>query len=316
MSKTAEVTRLGGHDVTLTHRDRILFPDDGITKGDILAYYAGIAPYMLPYVREHPLMLQRFPNGIGKPGFIQQEASDYFPEWVERVSVKKEKGRIEHALINNPASLVYLANQGVLTFHMWQSRADKPNFPDRMVFDLDPSGDDFQTACATAKSFRKLLDTIGLPAFVMTTGSRGLHVVVPLDRSEPFESVRDFAREIGGWMAAQLPDHLTVEHRIAKRGDRLFLDPLRNAYAHTAVAPYSVRAKAGAPVATPVTWEELIGCKLGSRHYTIRNVFDRLKKKGDPWKDMARQAVSISKARKQFAALSKPSSSSRKTRGL
>lgn len=304
---SATLTKLNGHELTLTHREKIYFPKDGISKGEVLAYYAGIAKAMVPHIKDHPLMVQRFPNGIGKSGFIQQAAPEHAPAWLRRVSVAKEEGRIEHVVCNNAATLVYLANQGALTFHMWQSRAPKVTFPDRMVFDLDPPDDDFTLACQTAQVFHALLDDLELPNYAMTTGSRGIHVVVPLDQSEPFASVRAFARTLGEWMADKLPDQLTTEQRIAKRGPRLFLDSLRNAYAHTAVAPYSIRAKEGAPVATPLNWDELRGCSINARRYTIKNIFQRLAKTDDPWREMHRKAVGLKHAKALLPSLSRHS---------
>lgn len=294
--ETKEV-RLDGHTVDVTHPDRVLFPDSGITKGELADYYRKIADRMLPYVQGRPLVLNRYPEGIEEPGFVQQHASTSAPEWLRRATVEKERGTVTHAVADSAAALVYLANQSVVTLHVWQSRVDDLHHPDRMVFDLDPPGEDFEPVRRAARAVRALLDELGLPAFLMTTGSSGLHVVTPLDRRADFDTVRAFARDAADVLAARHPDVLTAEQRKAKREGRVFLDILRNTYAHTAVAPYAVRALPGAPVATPLDWDELARPDLDARRYTVRNVFRRLARKADPWSGMNEQATGLEEAR-------------------
>jgi len=303
--------KVGRATVKLSSLDRVVFPDDGITKGDAVDYYHRIAEWMLPHVEDRPLTLHRFPDGIGGEGFMQQHAPAFYPKWVARATVGATEGAVTHAVANNAATLVYLANQGVITAHVWLSRVDRLDFPDRLIFDLDPPDDGpasaeeaFAPVRAGARAVRALLDEIGLPAYLMTTGSSGLHVVVPLDRSDPFDDVREFARNVAEVLVRRTPDAFTLEHRIAKRGGRLYLDVLRNAYAHTAVAPYAVRARAGAPVAMPIAWEELSDPRLHPGRYTIRNAFRRLSRlKRDPWADIRRRGHSLSVPRRRLAAL-------------
>lgn len=296
----ARSVRVGRHTVEVTNAGRVLFPESGITKGDLVDYYRRIADRMLPHLEGRPLTLNRYPEGIGRPGFVQQHAADHYPAWVARATVEKEGGTITHVVADNAATLVYLANQGVVTLHAWLSRVDRPRHPDRLIFDLDPPGDDFEPVRQAARAARALLDELDLPAFLMTTGSSGLHVVVPLDRSADFEAVRDFAREAAGVLADRHPDLLTTEQRKAKRGDRVFLDVMRNTYAHTAVAPYAVRARPGAPVATPLDWDELKDPKLHAGRYTIKNVFRRLAQKEDPWTGLGRRACALAAARRRL----------------
>lgn len=288
----------GRYTVEISNEDKVFFPDAGITKGDVIAYYRKIADTILPHLKDRTLSMQRFPDGITSDGFYQKEAGDYFPDWIKTVKIKKKNGSNNQVVIENAATLVYLANQGMITPHIWLSRIDKPDHPDRLVFDLDPPGDDFGPVRTAAKELVAFLDDLGLPAFVQTTGSTGLHLAVPLDRSENFDSVRDFAQKIASILADRHPDDLTTEVRKQKRRGRVFLDTARNAYGQTFVAPYSLRPRADAPVAAPITFKELDRSSLSPRKYTIRNIFHRLGAVHDPWRNINRRAVSLAKARR------------------
>ena len=298
------VVKLNGHEVEVSSLDKVIFPDDGVTKGDLIEFYQRIARFMLPHVKDHPVTMQRFTNGIGEAGFYHKEMPEYFPDWIETARVEVlEDGEIQdQVLANNEATLVYLANQYTVTLHIWLSRADDLWHPDRMIFDLDPPGD-FEVARSTAFLVRETLEEIGLVPFVMTTGSRGLHVVTPLDRSAHFDETRDFAKDLAQLLADRHPDTLTIEMRKKERGGRLFLDYVRNGYAATAVAPYSVRARPGASVATPLTWDELNDPDLRSNTYTLRNIWDRLDKVGDPWHGMKKHARGLAGPRRKLDAI-------------
>lgn len=298
------ILRIGNHSVAISRADKVLFPDDNITKGDIINYYRRIATRMLPLIRGHPVVMQRFPDGLYREGFYQKETPEYFPDWITRVTVEKERGHITHVVCENAATLVYLANQACITPHLWLSRKDKLQFPDRMIFDLDPEKD-FKSACITALRLRKLLQETGLQALLMTTGSRGLHVVVPLDRKNDFETVRSFAQDAARILVKHYPDQLTTEQRLNKREGRLFIDTLRNAYAQTAVAPYALRAKPGAPVATPVRWNEMTKKDFSAQKYTIKNIFRRLESQGDPWPGAFRRGQSLGRPRRRLEELSR-----------
>lgn len=285
-----------GHTIGLSNLDKVLFPQSGITKGDLVEYYRRIAQVALPHYRDRPLTMQRFPDGIGKDGFYQKDIPDYFPDWIDRVRLDKEGGTVTHAVANNSATLVYLANQGCVTPHLGLARRDKPDHPDRLIFDLDPSDDNIDTLRTAAESVKSALDRVSLGSFIQTTGSRGVHIVVPLDRSAAFDDVRAFARALMQHTAEANPDLLTIEQRKDKRGKRVFLDYLRNAYGQTAVAPYAVRAIEGAPVATPLKWRELEDSRFHPRRYTIRNVFRRLAQIEAPWTDLPRQSHALKDA--------------------
>jgi bifunctional non-homologous end joining protein LigD len=293
--KIKDMIKVGAHTIELSNQDKILFPKSKITKGDLVHYYENVAPFMVPHLRDRPLNMMRFPNGITHEGFYQKEAPDYFPSWIATASIaKKNDGKTNYVLVNNDATLVYLANQGLITPHIWLSRVPKEDNPDRMIFDLDPSpGVGFDTIRWAARELRKKLEEKDLPVFLMTTGSRGLHVVVPLKRTETFEQVKSFAREVALELVEKFPSKLTLEMSKAKRGKRIFVDILRNAYAQTGVAPYGVRAIEGAPVATPIEWKEL--GLVTPQKYTIKNIFRRLKAKGDVWAFIEQHAVRLPK---------------------
>lgn len=285
-------------EVEVTHPDRVLFPDSssqkGITKRDLVDYYGEVADTMLPLLRGRALSVQRFPRGIGEQGFVQQDFADSLPDWMSGVEVAKEGGTVVHPLAERREALRWLANQNCITLHIWQSRRDRLHNPDRLVFDLDPSDTDFAVVRATARATAGVLDDLGLACYVQTTGSRGLHVVAPVRPDTDFDTARQFARDVADVVAADDAKHRTVEVRKDKRGGRVYLDIMRNAYAQTAVAPYSVRARAGAPVATPLEWDELDTRGLRAGRFTIRDVPKRLAGQRDPWADMSRHARSLS----------------------
>lgn len=286
--------RVGRYAVRLTNPNKVLFPESGITKLELARYYLKVGPFMLSHLRGRPVVLHRFPDGIHRSGFIQQEAADYFPGWVHRATVPKVSGgTITHPTVANVTTLVYLANLGTITVHNWLSRADRPRQPDRLVFDLDPPDDDFGPVRTVARILRDSLEGLGLRPFVMLTGSRGAHVVVPIKRGPDFDDVRAFADRVAGLLAEKYPMLVTTEDRLEKRAGRLYVDTKRNAYGQTAVAPYAVRAKPGAPVATPVDWPDLDAAGLTSRRYNIREVPDRLARRGDPWARLGREAADL-----------------------
>jgi bifunctional non-homologous end joining protein LigD len=296
-AKAAEVLHVDGHSVNITRPEKILFPEDGITKGDLIRYYQRMSPWMLPHLEGRPLAMQRFPDGIDQPGFFQKAAAAYFPAWIKKVTVQKAGGTVRHVVCDDAATLVYLANQACITPHIWLSRADQKNFPDEMIFDLDPSTDDFAAVIEAALALRRVLDDLELPVFIKTTGSRGLHVSVPLRPEQDFDSVRAFARRIAETVVSADPARYTLEQYKNKRHGRVFVDVNRNAYAQTAVAVYAVRARDGAPVSVPLEWNELRKKNLRSDAVTIKTIFERLDRIEDPWKTFWRRATSLEKAR-------------------
>lgn len=274
----------------LTHPDKVLFSGANVTKRELARHYERVAPTMLPHVSGRPLALQAFPAGIEGHGYFMKAVPDYFPVWVDRVTVPKRGGTVTHVLVEHAASLVYLAGQNVVTLHSWLSRGDEPRLPDRLILDFDPSGTRFGDVRAAAREAGARLRESGLVPYAMITGSRGIHVVCPLRRGPSFEDVHRFARVLAEEMVADDPRRLTLEWRRADRGDKIYVDVNRNAYAQHAVAPYTVRSRPDAPVAAPVHWEELSDRKLRPDRFTIRSIGDRLEAEGEPWRGMGRRA--------------------------
>ncbi|MGB5359157.1 MAG: non-homologous end-joining DNA ligase [Eudoraea sp.] len=285
------------------YSDKIYFPVSGITKGDLIRYYEEIADYMLPYLQDRPLTMHRFPNGIAKQGFYQKNASDYFPNWIKTEKIKKEGGWVNHVICNDQETLRYLAGQGTITFHVTLSKTDKLNYPDKLIFDLDPSGLNFKSVMNAAQILRNLLEEeLKLSTYVMLTGSKGVHLVIPLMCVENFDEVRHFAKKVARYLAEKYPEDFTIEMRKDQRKGRLFLDYLRNSYAQTAVCPFSIRAFESAPVAVPISWDELAEMP-NSRAYTIHTIFNRLREKPNPWKDFGKNAKILSNANKKLEIL-------------
>jgi bifunctional non-homologous end joining protein LigD len=290
--------------IEISHPEKVLFPEDGITKGELAEYYERVAQWMLPHIEGRPLSLQRFPAGIGQRGFFHKDAPDYFPAWVRRVEAPKHGGSVSHAIAGDTRTLVYLANQNTITPHVWLSRADRIERPDRLVIDLDPApGSDFAAVRKAARDAGELLREVGLEPFAQVTGSKGIHVWSPIQRRADFDGVKDLADGLAELLAARDPDALTTEFRKEKRGGRILVDVLRNRYAQTVVPPYAVRPRAGAPVATPIEWDELSNPRLRPDGWTLRTVLRRLDKKGDAWAAMGAHARGLSEPRKRLRAM-------------
>ena len=262
--------------VEISNADKIIFPKKKITKGDMVYYYERIAPLMLPYLKNRPLTLHRFPGGISESGFYQKNASDYFPNFIKTVEIDTEEGTNTQVICNDAKTLVYLANQGTVAFHIWLSKKDKLRQPDKVIFDLDPSEDDFSKIKEGAKVLRSLLQKKNIDPSLMTSGKSGLHLYYKIRRGKEFDKVKEIAREIAEEAENQEPDLFTTQVRKDKRKGKIFLDYLRNAYAQTAVCPYSLRATEEAGVATPIEWAELSRIKSASQ-YNIENIFQRTK---------------------------------------
>jgi len=251
----------------LTHKNKILFPKSGITKQQMFHYYKNIANEILPYLKDRPLTMQRFPEGIDEDGFFQKHTPDYFPDWISTAKVKKVDGWINHVVCNSKDTLLYLVNQYTLTFHVALSKVEKIDYPDKLIFDLDPPKGNFQLAVKAAKALRHLLEErLHLKAYVMTSGSESLHIVVPLKADQHFDMVHDFAKQIANYICKNNPTEFTTAIRKDKRNGRLYIDSLRNSYAQTSVVPFSIRAKENAPVATPLHWDELDDTALNAQY--------------------------------------------------
>lgn len=283
-----------GHTIDVSSVDKVFFPDADITKGDLLDHYRSVADVMVPHLQGRPLTLQRFPDGIDSSGFFQKDASDHFPDWIRTVEVEKRSGEgsVRHVVCDDEATLLYLADQGTITFHVGPAKADALEQPDMIVFDLDPSeAGGIGELRAAARQVADLMVDIGLTPFLQTTGSKGFHVVAPIRRGPDFERVREVARGVADVLAAQHPDRLTTAQRKQKREGRIYLDVGRNAFGQTYVAPYSVRPRPGAPVATPIDRDE-IG-RVEPTSYTVGNISRRLGQKADPWQGMHEDAADL-----------------------
>lgn len=294
--------KVGSRSIELSNQSKVWFPESKITKGQIVDYYNAVGPYIVAHIKNHPLTVQRFPNGISEQSFYQKNAGSYFPKWIKTTPIAKEEGgKVHYVLPNDTATLVYLANQGALTFHAWLSRYDKLDAPDRLVFDFDPSKkNDFSDIRTAALLAKEIFDQLDIPCFAMTTGSRGMHVVVPLKRVHTFDQIARFAYAIAQEMIKRDPKKYTLEVRKEKRGGKIFIDTLRNRFSATSVAPYSVRPHENAPVATPLKWAEVHDPKLTSQKFTIKTIIPRLQKIGDPWEKIDSHAVSLLKFLKKI----------------
>jgi bifunctional non-homologous end joining protein LigD len=277
----------------ITHPEKVLFPEDGITKGDLAAYYEAVAPVLLPHIKNRPVTMERYPSGIGKKGFWQKDVSKGFPEWLERVDVPKKDGVVHHPLITDERSLLWVVNQNTITTHVWTSRVPDLDRPDILIFDLDPPDDRKpKQIVAAAVALRTLLDELGLPSWIKTTGSKGFHVAIPLDGKIDKGKAAGFAHAVGRLLVQRYPKELTLEFYKHDRAGRILVDTGRNDYSATFAAAYAVRASNGAPVSAPCTWEEAIAGEVTPRSLTVRNLPARVEKIGDVWSDMRRRSLS------------------------
>lgn len=245
--------------IEITHPEKILFPKKKITKGQVALYYESVAEKMLPFLKDRPLSLVRFPSGIKKQGFFQKNAGDYFPDFIKRVEIETEEGSNIQVVCNNIKSLVYLANQNTVEFHTWLSKKDILRKPDKVVFDLDPPKNSFERVKQGAGILREYLSRKDFDPKLMTTGKNGLHVYYSVRRGKDFDRVKEEVREYAEELVQEHPDLFTTNIRKNQREGKIFLDYLRNAYAQTSVCPYSLRANETAGIATPIEWEDLDG---------------------------------------------------------
>jgi bifunctional non-homologous end joining protein LigD len=279
----------------ITHPDKVLFPDEGITKGELASYYEMMAPVILPHICGRPVTMERYHQGIAGKGFFQKDVSRGFPEWLERVEVPKKGGTVHHPVVCDMRSLLWLANLNSITLHVWTSRANNLYNPDICVFDLDPPSEDQPDVLrGAAVALRNLLYELDLECWLKTSGSKGFHIVVPLDGKIGFGEVASFAHRVGSILVSRNPDRLTQEFAKSDRAGRIFVDTERNGYTATFAAAYSVRAKPGAPVSAPCTWHELARNKVGPRTFTLRTMAARIGAVGDLWSDMNGAGQSLS----------------------
>ena len=288
---TAEVE---GRTVQLSREDKVLYPADGYSKRDVADYLRAVSEVMLPHLRGKPLTLRRFPDGVGADGFFQKQAPDDVPEWVRVAEVPQRSGDgpVHHVVCDNAATLVHLVNKACLELHVGLSTVDDLERPLLVVFDLDPApGVGLAELRAGVRSICERARRAGLAPHVQLTGGKGFHVAAPLRGDRDFEQVRAAARELAERAARDEPERFTTEHRKDRRGERIFLDTNRNAYGQTMIAPYSPRARDGAPTATPLDLDE-VG-RVEPRQYGLGNVPRRLAQKQDPWRGLERAAATF-----------------------
>ena len=288
----------------ITHPEKVMFPDDGITKGDLAAYYEALAPVLLPHLSGRPITMERYPSGIGRKGFWQKDVSRGFPTWLERVEVPKKDGVVHHPIVTDVRSLLWITNQNTITQHVWGSRVPHLERPDLCVFDLDPSTDDPAAVRKAALALRDLLEELTLPSWIKTSGSKGFHIVVPIDGKTPIGEVAHFANVVGRVFAERDPEHLTLEFSKADRSGRIYVDTGRNGYSATFAAAYTVRARSGAPVSAPCTWDEIERGVVDPKTFSLRTMPDRVSKVGDLWAGLLKKGKSLKRPQAKLKALS------------
>jgi bifunctional non-homologous end joining protein LigD len=293
--------------IEISNPNKIIFPKSKITKFDLVSYYSKISNHILPYLKNRPLVLERYPNGINQESFFQKNTPKYYPKWIETVSVGKlEDGITRYIVCQNKKTLIYLANLATITMHVWLSNIKDLKKPDRLIFDLDPSPEvNFKSVVEIAFRLKDILTNIGLRPYVMTTGSKGLHISMAIKQEMNFRQVQTFAYSCAYIIYTQIPDLITLEMSKAKRIGKIFIDTLRNQFGSLAVAPYSVRAKENASVATPIFWQELTNKNFSSKEYNISNIFQKLKSSEDPWSDFLSDKQSLVKPHKKLIELLK-----------
>jgi bifunctional non-homologous end joining protein LigD len=288
--------------IACSNVDRVMFPGEGITKGEVITYYRDVAERIVPELRGRPLTVVRYTKGIDRGGFYQKHYQKHFPAWIDRVAAGT-KTVVEYPIVDSGAGVVYMANQGAIELHVWTSRKDDLQRPDLLVFDLDPPDGRFDLARRGALLVRELLEQLGLPAFVKLTGGKGLHVVVPLDDGAEFNEAGELATRIGALLCRRHPDVMTMEFYKKDRRGRLFVDVMRNAFGATVVAPYSLRGRPGAPVAAPIAWSELDDPALCADAIRLRDLRGWLDRRGDPWQALRARAGVVTAARRALAEL-------------
>lgn len=270
----------------ITHPEKILFPDDGITKGELAAYYETIAPLMLPHLAGRPITMERFPAGLAAKGFLQKNVIKGFPDWLKRVEAPKKGGTVHYPLADDRRSLQWIANQNTITLHVWPSRVPRIDRPDICVFDLDPSHDEPDVLRTAALNVRTVLADFGFTSWVKTSGSKGYHIVAPMKKGATFRDSGKLATRVADVLIARDPEHLTLEFSKADRHGRILVDIGRNRPGATFAAAYTVRSKPGAPVSAPCTWSELESGEVHPQSFTLRTMHERIEKVGDLWKEL------------------------------
>jgi len=295
--------KVGKITLHLTNQDKIYFPDDNITKGDIVNYYREIADFMLPYLKDRPQSMNRFPNGIKGPSFFQKDVDvEKSPAWIKTKKVYSESNKeyIDYLLCNDKATLIYMANLGCIEINPWNSTVNNPENPGWAVIDLDPEKIDFKQVVRTALEVKRLMDELETACYCKTSGATGLHIYIPLAGRYDYDTVKNFAHLAAHTVNVRLPDITSIERMPAKRQHKVYIDFLQNSRGQTLAAPYSARPKPGATVSTPLEWKE-VNDKLNPADFTIKNILKRIEKKGDLWKPVTGKGVNLNKILKKIS---------------
>jgi DNA ligase D len=286
-----------------TNLDKVYWPDEGITKGDLINYYEGISPFIVPYLKNRPLSLLRNPNGIKAPGFYHKDAGDIAPSWLKTADIHSESSeKIIHYLVcNDQKSLLFIANLGCIEMNPWSSVIDKLDNPDYLILDIDPSDkNSFDQVVETALAIKELLDKIKITGYCKTSGASGMHVYIPCGRKYKYDSVRDFAHVLATLVHEQLPSITTLERSLSKRKkDQIYLDFLQNSRGQTLASAYSVRPKPGATVSAPLEWKE-VKKGLHPSQFMMKNMKKRAEKKGDLFKGVLGKGIDMTAAIKKI----------------
>jgi bifunctional non-homologous end joining protein LigD len=302
--KKETILPVGKFKVKVTNRDKIYWPGDGYTKGDLLDYYDKISEYILPYLKDRPLSLKRNPNGIIDKGFYHKDAGENAPDFVAVYKTGSESSNkiIDYIVCNNKATLIYVANLGCIEINPWNSTTKKPQSPTWMVIDIDPSdGNTFADVVDVALATKECFDKAGVESYCKTSGASGIHVYVPMGGKYDYATVKKFAHVVAQWVHEQLPGTTSLERSLSKRGKKIYIDYLQNNYNQTLASVYSLRPVPGAFVSTPVKWKE-VNHRLTPSQFDIKNIFTRLRKVGDMMEGILGKGISIQKALRSLGA--------------
>ncbi len=301
---TMETTKgTGAKKVEITHPDKIFFPDEGYTKGDVVAYYEAIYPHIIKYMKDRPESLLRMPNGIKEQGFFHKDAGLKGPSWLKSIPLYSESAEkeVNYIICNDKPTLLYLANLGCIEMNPWNSRLKNLDKPDYIVMDIDPSDNNtFEQVIDTAKVIKQILDKAGAPSFPKTSGATGIHIYVPLGGKYTYDQGKEFAHMIAILAQEQLPDFTSLERSLKKRGkDHIYIDYLQNRKGQTLSCAYSLRPKPGATVSTPLEWKE-VKSGLHPSDFNIKNIFKRIEKKGDLFSGVLLKGIDMKKCIKKL----------------
>jgi bifunctional non-homologous end joining protein LigD len=290
-------------NLKFTNLDKVYFPDDGITKGDVIAYYERMADTILPYLRDRPMVLNRHPNGIAKPNFYQKDNPNELPDFIDTAPIFSESNNkdIRYIICRNKETLLYMANLGCIEMNPWNSRIENLQKPDWYVIDLDPGDNTFEQVIEVALVTKKLLDISCEKSYVKTSGKTGIHIYIPLGGKYSYDQIREFARLIATTVHTRIPEITSIERDPKKRKKKIYVDFLQNRIGQTLAAPYSIRPIAGANASAPLEWKE-VKKGLKPEKFTIKNIEKRLKTKGDLWKNLLTDSVNLTEAIKCLEA--------------